>query len=137
MPRKISAHVELAGIAWRRDWLGRSKEFEFIAKVRRAFPTNLPDCTRRFSFTFEFNRLQLEQERCESARRNLWFIDHASHRCYDARPLAKFVGELLACGVCCCEFVQQEKTSHNQEICRSQLRPAERNQDADSENYSC
>ena len=55
MPRKVSAHIELAGVSWRRDWLGGSKKFQFIAKLRRAFPTNLPDCARGFGFTFEFN----------------------------------------------------------------------------------
>src|SRR6266513_3274651 len=39
MPRQISAHVELAGIAWRRDRLGSSKKLQIIAKFRRAFPT--------------------------------------------------------------------------------------------------
>jgi hypothetical protein len=54
-PRKVSAHIELAGISWRRDWLGGSKKFQFIAKLRRAFSTYLPDCACGFVFAFEFN----------------------------------------------------------------------------------
>ena len=55
MPRKISTHIELAGVSRRRDWLRGSKKFQFIAKLRRAFPTDLPDCERGFGFAFEFN----------------------------------------------------------------------------------
>src|SRR5262249_27304855 len=37
---EISAHIEFAGVSWPRDWLCNSKEFQFIAKFRRAFPTD-------------------------------------------------------------------------------------------------
>src|SRR4029077_3732887 len=55
MPCQVSMHIELTGVSWRRVWLGDSKKFQFIAKLRRAFPTDLPDCARRFAFAFEFN----------------------------------------------------------------------------------
>jgi hypothetical protein len=55
MPRQVGAHIELAGVSWRRDWDGGSKKFQFVAKLRPAFPTNLPDCMRGFGFGFEFN----------------------------------------------------------------------------------
>ena len=42
--------------------------------------------------------------------------------------------ELLACAVRYREFVQQEKATRDDEICRSQFRPAERNENADCEN---
>src|SRR5437763_16058026 len=77
----------------------------------------------------------LSRQCCESARRDLRLGDHASDCCDDARPLAKFVRELLACRVRCREFVQQKKTSRDDEICRRRFRPAERNENAASENY--
>src|SRR6266403_99763 len=55
MPRQISAHIEFAGVSWWRDWLRSSKKFQIIAKLRRAFPTDLPDCVCGFVFAFEFN----------------------------------------------------------------------------------
>src|SRR4029453_9784464 len=55
MPREISAHIEFAGIPRRRDRFGGTKKFQIIAKLRRAFPTDLPDRARRFGFAFEFN----------------------------------------------------------------------------------
>jgi hypothetical protein len=55
MPRQVSAHIEFAGVARRADRLGGSKKFQFIAKLRSAFPTDLPDCARGFAFAFEFN----------------------------------------------------------------------------------
>src|SRR5580765_4091306 len=53
MPCQVGTHIEFAGVSWRRDWLDRSKKFQFVAKLRRALPTNLPDCARRFVFAFE------------------------------------------------------------------------------------
>src|ERR1051325_11112765 len=52
---EISVHVEFAGVSWPRNWFGGSKKFQFIAKLRRAFPTHLPNGIRRFGFAFEFN----------------------------------------------------------------------------------
>jgi hypothetical protein len=52
MPRQISAHIELAGITRRCDRLRSSKKLQFIAKLRRAFPADLPDCVRGFVFAF-------------------------------------------------------------------------------------
>src|SRR5215471_6228603 len=46
-PRQISAHVELAGVARRPNKFCGTKKFQFIPKLRRAFPTNLPDRVRR------------------------------------------------------------------------------------------
>jgi hypothetical protein len=55
MPCQVGTHIEFAGVSWRRDWLGSSKKFQFIAELQHALPTDLPDCARGFGFTFELN----------------------------------------------------------------------------------
>ena len=55
VPRKISTHIKFAWISRSGNWLGSSKEFQFIAKFRRPFPTHLPDCMGRLVSAFEFN----------------------------------------------------------------------------------
>src|SRR5262249_52009779 len=55
MPRQVSAHVELAWVARRPDRFGGTQKIQFIAKLRRAFPTNLPDSVRGFIFAFKFD----------------------------------------------------------------------------------
>ena len=53
--REIRTHIEFAGISWRRDRLGSSKKFKFIAKFRDAFPTHLADRVRGLFPAFQFN----------------------------------------------------------------------------------
>src|SRR5437588_5031503 len=53
--REIGTHIEFAGISWRRDRLGSSKKFKFIAKFRDAFPTHLPDGVHGLFPAFQFN----------------------------------------------------------------------------------
>ena len=53
--REISTHIEFAGISRRRDRLGSSKKFQFIAKFGHALPTNLPNSARGMFPTFELN----------------------------------------------------------------------------------
>src|SRR5262245_23665194 len=55
VPREVGAHIEFAGVPWRRDWLSGSKKFQFIAKLWRAFPSDLPGCACGFGFILEFN----------------------------------------------------------------------------------
>src|SRR5438309_11634829 len=55
VPRKISTHIKFAWISRRGNWLGSSKEFQFIAIFWRPFPTHLPDCMGRLVSAFEFN----------------------------------------------------------------------------------
>jgi hypothetical protein len=55
VPRKISTHIKLGWISRRSNWLGSSKEFQFIAKFGPPFPTHLPDCMGRLVCAFEFN----------------------------------------------------------------------------------
>ncbi len=120
MPRQISAHIELAGVSWWRDWLRSSKKLQFIAKLRRAFQRTcqtaradsvLPSSSIDFSLAGTL--------RIRSAHLRLG--DHASDYCYDARPLAKFVRESLAFGIRCREFVQQEKTGRDDEYVKANL----------------
>jgi len=56
--------------------------------------------------------------------RNLRLGYYATNCCNNARPLAEFVREQLACGVRCREFVQQEKTRRDDEVCRTRMQIA-------------
>src|SRR5262249_59845108 len=77
--REIRAHIEFAGISRRRYRLGSFQQLQFIAKFRRAFPTDLPDCMRRLLSAFELHLVLLEQERCASDRGGLWLGLHPAH----------------------------------------------------------
>src|SRR5262249_57976938 len=50
VPRKVSAHIEFAGVAWRADRLGGFQKVSVIAQLPRALSTGPPHLPRGFSF---------------------------------------------------------------------------------------